>query len=226
MKNRTLHFPDERTTPVVNIGNPAGLAALARGDTANAMLAMTPGGIEAQEKRGQLTEAIRQTLPKKLGDSFMQKESARVPWEKLGFVFGEAADDLFVSVTFPKGWKKEPTDHSMWSDILDDKGRKRGAIFYKAAFYDRAAHAHLNCRFGICQTYPKRGSSEKVSVHVEDKCKLVAFSIDGLEPEDWSGSREAAMLNSDAIDAAKAKVLAWMKQHYPDHDNVLAYWDV
>ena len=31
----------------------------------------------------------------------------------------------------------------MWSDLLDDKGVKRGSIFYKAAFYDRSAFLRL-----------------------------------------------------------------------------------
>ena len=118
---------------------PAALAAAARGDIENFITATTPGGIEAQEKRGQIAETFRDTLPK---DGTTGKD--REKFERLGFKFKDSADDLFVNVEFPQGWRKQPTEHSMWTDILDEKGEKRGLIFYKAAFYDRSAHVHLN----------------------------------------------------------------------------------
>lgn len=70
------------------------------------------------------------------------------PWPELvalGFTRGEAVegDDLFVNATLPEGWSKEPTDHSMWSQIVDERGIKRVAIFYKAAFYDRKAFCRI-----------------------------------------------------------------------------------
>lgn len=102
----------------------------------NFMAAALPGGIEAQEKRGQLEQAKQQTLPLDIKD--------RAAFEAVGFKFGKQINDLFQEATFPNGWKKVPTDHSMWSDIVDDKGVKRGAIFYKAAFYDERAHAYLS----------------------------------------------------------------------------------
>jgi len=57
----------------------------------------------------------------------------------MGIVFGEKVDDLFTSVTLPEGWHKEATEHAMWSKLIDDQGRERASIFYKAAFYDRSA---------------------------------------------------------------------------------------
>jgi hypothetical protein len=70
----------------------------------------------------------------------------KAPWdelEALGFVKGERQDDLFTSCTLPDSWKRQGSDHSMWSHIVDERGVKRVAIFYKAAFYDRSAHASL-----------------------------------------------------------------------------------
>lgn len=64
---------------------------------------------------------------------------------KLGFTFGDpdASDPLFRPATLPPGWKREGSDHSMWSYIVDEQGRKRVGIFYKAAFYDRDAFMRL-----------------------------------------------------------------------------------
>jgi hypothetical protein len=67
-------------------------------------------------------------------------------FEALGFVFGEPDrnDPLFRSATLPDGWKREGSDHSMWSYIVDEQGRRRVSIFYKAAFYDRDAFMSLS----------------------------------------------------------------------------------
>jgi hypothetical protein len=70
------------------------------------------------------------------------------PWsdlEALGFVKGEpvSGDDLFTNVTFPAGWTRAATDHAMHSDVLDERGITRVSVFYKAAFYDRRATAHV-----------------------------------------------------------------------------------
>ena len=68
----------------------------------------------------------------------------------LGFTFGEPDphDPLFRPATLPQGWRREGSDHAMWSYILDGNGRQRVAIFYKAAFYDRSAHMSLRTIHG------------------------------------------------------------------------------
>lgn len=94
------------------------------------------GLIEKQEAQGQRSFVASDTLPTKIfGDGRAELEAAGV--EFIGPVEG---DRMFQYVKLPAGWKKEPTDHSMWSKLVDDQGRERGAIFYKAAFYDRSAH--------------------------------------------------------------------------------------
>lgn len=113
---------------------PAVWQALQKGDVVNAFIAATPGGIEAQEARGQSDLVASANLPK------------QGPWIDLavmGITRGKDIDDLFCEATLPAGWKKVPTDHSMWSDLVDETGKKRAAIFYKAAFYDRRAHLEI-----------------------------------------------------------------------------------
>lgn len=61
----------------------------------------------------------------------------------LGVTFGEPTDDLFREVTLPDGWEKRGTDHDMWSEVVDEQGVARIAVFYKAAFYDRRAFMRL-----------------------------------------------------------------------------------
>ncbi len=65
---------------------------------------------------------------------------------EMGIIFGEISesDPLFRPATLPEGWKVEPTDHSMWSNLVDEAGTVRASIFYKAAFYDRSAHIRIS----------------------------------------------------------------------------------
>jgi len=69
-------------------------------------------------------------------------------FEALGFVFGDPLPDdpLFCNAEFPEGWRLVASDHSMWSEIVDETGARRGSVFYKAAFYDRRAFAQLDKR--------------------------------------------------------------------------------
>jgi len=117
--------------------NSALLAALLKGNLEDFETAATPGGIEKQEAQGQKDFVASESLPRKCPKQEL---------EKLGFVFGETIDGvsgLFVQVKMPKGWKKQATDHSMWSELVDETGKVRASIFYKAAFYDRDAFLRL-----------------------------------------------------------------------------------
>lgn len=98
-----------------------------------ALLTSRGGGIEASERRGQSEFVSSEQLPA----DCRGKEKL----EAAGVVFGKpvSGDPMFCHATLPKGWKKVPTDHAMWSELVDENGVKRASIFYKAAFYDRSA---------------------------------------------------------------------------------------
>lgn len=64
-------------------------------------------------------------------------------------------DLLFVHVQFPDGWTKKRTDHGMYTDILDEKGRKRGTIMYKPDFWDRDGRTYSVPRFSVGYDSPK-----------------------------------------------------------------------
>jgi len=101
-----------------------------------------PNAIEAQEKRGQDELAKSCQLPAKINSGGSETKSE---YEKLGIkVIGVSkGDNLFLDVELPEGWKVQPTTHSMWSNLLDDKGNEIASIFYKAAFYDMAAFINI-----------------------------------------------------------------------------------
>lgn len=195
---------------------PSTLVALLKGDYANAVISETPGGIELQEAGGQRDFVASETLPVKCNNC---KPAAL---EAMGIVFGDLVDDLFVQVQLPEGWKKVPTDHSMWSSLLDERGRKRAAIFYKAAFYDRDAFITISRRFGL-QVQPEGGwdsdyDRETVPrICVVTDCDEIVWWSAPMSP---SGDVEWFQLDEKLVPLGRG----WLASHYPNWENALAYW--
>jgi hypothetical protein len=79
-------------------------------------------------------------LPDKNAERDITGPKAALAYAGLGILVTDG-NDLFYDAKLPEGWKLEPTDHSMWSRIVDNQGQERVKIFYKAAFYDRSAFA-------------------------------------------------------------------------------------
>lgn len=104
-----------------------------------------PGAIEAQEEDGQRELANAQELPRRLG----MGGDATTLYERIGIKVMEGIDPLFIKAQLPNGWKIVPTEHSMWSKLVDNLGRERASIFYKAAFYDRSVYISFRTRFKI-----------------------------------------------------------------------------
>lgn len=121
----------------------AQIKAMTKGDLENLVVASTPGGIVAQEARGQKDFVNASTLPK---DGGMGKDS-RETLELFDIKVIGDMDDIFYNVELPIGWHKEATDHNMWNKLIDEQGRQRASIFYKAAFYDRHAHISFEYRY-------------------------------------------------------------------------------
>lgn len=116
----------------------------------NPLLGLMAGlNIEGQEKRGQ-SELVNSTqLPSRSGSR--ENGSAFMQYEKMGIkvISITKGDEMFCDVQLPEGWKKRSTGHSMWNELVDNKGRVRATFFYKAAFYDRDAFINFERRFNI-----------------------------------------------------------------------------
>lgn len=191
---------------------PEAVLALANGDMKNFMAASLPGGIEAQEAAGQADFVANETLPKDM------RKGVREELEKVGVVFGEPVDKLFLAAKLPNGWRKVPTDHSMWSKLVDEKCRTRAMIFYKAAFYDMSAHINLTQRFSVSNYHevsPVAIEFKKThyDVVVTD-CEAVIHRVGMYEQRDYSAGEKL-------YNEAKA----WLEGQYPNWQDATAYWD-
>lgn len=197
--------------------------------------------IEAQEKEGQ-RQLTGQTsrLPTRF-NCYGPVGAGKAALEKAGvkFLNPVKGDELWTNVELPEGWKIEPTDHNMWSKLVDDKGRERASIFYKAAFYDRDAHINVERRFSIRERYPDD----------KDYDKVFAVVLDGGKKEVWksevfgasedlkqvkkdrnhlkmlSPERQNEVWDESGSKFARKAALAWLAEHYPDHESLSAYWD-
>lgn len=196
---------------------PSTLVALLKGDYVNAVISETPGGIELQEARGQRDFVASETLPIKCNGC---KPAAL---EAMGIVFGDLVDDLFIQVQLPEGWKKVLTDHSMWSKLVDEKGRKRASIFYKAAFYDRGAFIRISRRFG-CQVQPEKGWGSNYDQETSPRVCVVTDCDEIVwRSEPMSPSKDVEWFRLDEKLWPLGR--AWLDEHYPAWENALAYWD-
>lgn len=194
--------------------NPAALAALSQGDTLNALIAATPGGIERQEKAGQEALLASDRMPAEM-------RPGREAFEKVGFRWGAIIDDLFVSATLPAGWVRRGSDHAMWSYIDDDKGRERVRIFYKAAFYDRSASASLSGRISTQMLYGDSAFDKDTGLAKDEQAAIALF--DGKEVYRTPAVKSGDYRVSRPLDE---QVLAWLAANYPDWTDPTAYWDL
>ncbi len=206
--------------------NPPALAALAADDLENFLVAATPGGIEAQEARGQMELCANSAKLPREG-----AERNRAQFEAIGIKFGANADDLFVHVELPDGWRIAPTEHSMWSKLKDVKGRDRASIFYKAAFYDRSAHINL-CRRYSCGYRPVGGwegsAGQKVAFegYVSDgQTDLFVTAPTAIEPQFDRSALDVRREWMATRDEKGEEAEAWLTARYPDWQNPAAYWD-
>lgn len=185
--------------------NPAALKAIADGNMDNFIAASTPGGIERQEAQGQQMLVASEQIPREI------RGATRDELVALGFVFGADIDELFVACTLPAGWSKRATDHSMHSDVLDEKGRIRAAIFYKAAFYDRRADMRMSSRFNV-SAFEGGKDDDHYRTTVTD-AGAVIFEIGERHHREF-----------DLGDEHEKAALAWLDERHPDWRNPLAYW--
>ena len=169
--------------------------------------------IEAQEADGQQELVKSDVLPAEIqGDGRAALEKAGVKF--MGPVDG---DSFFVYAELPAGWRKQGTDHSMWSKLFDAKGRERAAIFYKAAFYDRKAHMSVLQRYSVGQDYARE---ESYNYFIRDNATGETIHI--MEPV---VAEVAGQSRWERGDMARTRAKAWLQEHLPEFEDAAAYWD-
>jgi hypothetical protein len=182
-------------------------------------MTMGAGGIERQEAREQQELVNSASLPTEC--------RGREALEAAGVKFGEPYKDdpLFCDAVLPTGWKKQATDHSMHSNLLDEKGRIRAKIFYKAAHYDRSADMYAERRYCVngfirCDA---TGKPTDEDYSTRPKNFLVAV-MDGKQVIHSVGVVDADNGYHTRREFEEAGV-EWLNNHFPEWESAAAYWD-
>lgn len=172
-----------------------------------------PGAIERQESQGQKDLIESAQLPKKLNG--YREETAVEQYELMGIkVLGDSKDDnLFLDVVLPEGWRKQATDHSMWNNLVDDKGRVRAMFFYKAAFYDRDAFIRFKSRYELTTDYSE---DNFYAYQVKDTAtNQVLFTTRKVERSEYHAKGQEL----------EGQCREFLNTNFPDWKNINAYWD-
>lgn len=205
--------------------------------------------IERQEKRGQAEVVRTQRLPKKINSHTLSNEIffagvskdmdyearktitdqnlinyTRKQYEKRGIEIIDEYDDLFWNVKLPEGWEVRATDHAMWNELIDNKGRKRASFFYKAAFYDRDAFINFNTRYTIEATH----IADSEDYNVWCKSDHVGYVKDGdiiLYQTELIPALEDPSKDYAIDHVLRTELEKYMAAHYPDWEDTQAYWD-
>lgn len=210
------------------------------------LFGQNPNAIEAQEAEGQVGLVNSLQLPKKCNSP--SGVNATWQYSKMGIkVFTSSkGDDLFMGVKLPDGWKKESTDHSMWSNLLDDKGRVRATLFYKASFYDRDAFINFN-RF-ISFRVDRLAFLENDYTYIDGECVgrktpyvgrvtdvngNVLFETEHIQCDeefvDYKGNKAYSERYKTKLEITETELkdscLNFLKEKYPDYLDLNAYWD-
>lgn len=200
--------------------------------------------ITDQEKAGQNELIKSQQLPVNPGGSPFKNEEELKKIKEVYKKWGmdpklTEGDELFYTVELPKGWKKEQSGGSYWSDLLDDKGRVRAHIFYKAAFYDRHSHISFVSLYSINKIYPDyEEMNSQEDFH--ERCNLEKYQWEikkGTEDFYRSKIREFKRIykkeehyewhnEMEKVDrSGQIECENWLKERLPNWKDIHAYWE-
>ena len=205
--------------------------------------------IENQERRGQQSVIANQQLPKHVNELSMWEVCSKgitkdmdydernkisthnnitytkEQYEKMGIVILGEYDDLLYNVRLPDGWQIKATNHSMWNNLIDNKGRKRADFFYKASYHDRKAFTNFDTRFHIIVDHITPMSA---GYDVWKNSDYKGFAKDGdiviFETECVPSTGDYS--KDDRVkDELRKQLEDYMKSNYPDYIDINAYWD-
>lgn len=207
--------------------SPAAMAAYGRGEVDNFLTAITPGGIEAQEAEGQIKFLESESLPVDGLKLHLYGDQLKA----LGFVFGKPFDNgMFIETRLPPGWSKRATSSSYWTDLLDQHGRVRAGIFYKAAFYDRSSHIDLRpaviSEMKLVEVSLK--GRELKETYQYERGEAYLYSVAMLADKEVFRTEERLITNKrecwEMQDVLRGEIRKFISENYPNWEDPFAYW--
>ena len=158
-------------------------------------------------------------------------EYTKIKYKKMGIKVLESPDpefnfndDLFYIVDLPDGWRIEISDH-YWTNVIDNKGRKRISYFSKLVSYDRDAFSNFYTRYSYSivpfddyttSTYEER-KFRPWTLYITDGGNRIK------KLNQITCTTDDEYYNSDDLLAEEAR--AYLDQNYPGWEDSDNYWD-
>ena len=143
-------------------------------------------------------------------------------YNRLGIQVESEYDYDNYYVILPEGWEKKSTDHSMWFDLIDNKGNKRARIFEKA-FDESFISFETRYIVTITDVY-----SEEITIYLKDntngeKSDIIEQVVFKQKPGKGVEIHSENIINRDKL---KNEYKEKVKQLLPDFDtDPIKYWD-
>jgi hypothetical protein len=139
--------------------------------------------------------------------------------EKAGVVFGEVQkNELFRAVTLPDGWSIKSTTHHMYSDLMDDRGRKRASIMYTAQDHE--------AWYSVCRRFRADGCQDDIDYSTQSP--YIPTILDSNEKTLWRGPLTADgprdPFTSSPGACARKVAAEKLKEVAPQCDDPTCYW--
>lgn len=153
-------------------------------------------------------------------------EYTKQQYARMGIQIISEYDELFFNVELPARWVIKPTDHSMWNDVIDDKGRKRISFFYKSAPWDYDAFCNFSRRYGYdIEPFDEYESDATYEQRKFKPWKLWVTDCGGKIKllKEITPKTQQEYLNKDDVFRNIAR--QYMTENYPLWEDINAYWD-
>ena len=126
----------------------------------------------------------------------------------------------------PADWRIQTTSSPVWSDLLDSKGRKRLSFFHKDSLWDRDAFSNFICRYSFCiMPFDNFESDVEYEERVFKPWRLFLMDrgemIEKLAEVTVNTKKEYFALD----DKFRKTARDFLDEHYPEWEDVNAYWD-
>jgi hypothetical protein len=133
-------------------------------------------------------------------------------FEAMGLVFGETPKDdpMFTPTTVPEGWS-----------VVDDRGRPRASIFYKAAFWDREAFMRVLSRFRIERDYESADARDRSVTRMRVYDAALPGYIHTVEGQNHTHGEYDHELDVTLLASAET----WLSAHHPTWKQRGGGWD-
>lgn len=178
-------------------------------------LALGTDAILAQEVHG--AAAVRGTQQVPVDNPGQSKLSAF----GIELLERDPTDPLFMNALFPLGWKRVATGNPLWTHLVPLWAvGPVFAIFYKAAFYDRAALMSFRPRYDIT-AYEDNGNDRAYEARVRDYGTgktLFAVPFEYRNGDDYY----------EASEPAKKLCIEWASANLPEYweDSFASWFDL